>query len=338
MSMDGDKSGAEDPPNRELIDHYRQASAELDERPGASARASILAAAARNVDAKPVDAAAYRRTRPRWPLAAAATVMLSTLAVLLAIRTNEEMPQFGAPTEAARSVAGTPAPDATPRAADTAAPETVRRATDTPAPETARGAADSVEPSAQRAPAAPKVVARERESTEEQVTEKREVQTRNGRLLAPAKTESDSVAQAAREANRSQAEAPASSPTTTLEKSRQNVPAAASPPPPAPEPTDRSKLRAEQGAVGSIAPTTPKDQAGAGARRDAARPAAPPPLAGAQEERKQVEESAEMWLERIIKLRREGRHDEAEAELKRFRERYPQVQPPAEALPPVGTR
>ena len=330
MSMDRDKSGAEDPLNRELIDHYRQASAELDERPAASARASILAAAARNVDAKPVDAAAYRRTRPRWPLAAAATVMLSTLAVLLAIRTNEEMPQFGAPTEAARSVADTPAP------------VTVPRTTETPTSETARGAADSVEPSAQRAPAAPKVVAppRERESTDQQVTEKREVQTRNGRLMAPAKTESDSVAQAARESNRSvPAEAPASSPTNALEKAaRQNVPAAASPPPPAPEPTDRSKLRAEQGAVGSVAPTAPKDQAGAGARRDAARPAAPAPLAGAQEERKQVEESAEMWLERIIKLRREGRHDEADAELKRFRERYPQVQPPAEALPPVGTR
>jgi hypothetical protein len=160
--------------------------------------------------------------------------------------------------------------------------------------------------------------------------------------MAPAKTESDSVAQAAREANRSLAETPASSPATTLEKARQNVPAAASPPPPAPEPTDRSKLGAEQGAVGSAAPATPKDQAGAGARRDAARPAAPPSLAGAEEERKQVEESAEMWLERIIKLRREGRHDEAEAELKRFRERYPQVQPPSQALgpvqPPAGTR
>jgi hypothetical protein len=336
VSMDRDKSGAED-----LIDRYRQATAELDERPAASARASILAAAARTVDAKPVDAATYRRTRPRWPLAAAATVMLSTLAVLLAIRTNEEMPQFGAPTEAARSVADTPAPVTAPGAADTPAAVTAPRATETPAPETARRAADSVEPSAQRAPAAPNVVAppREREAMEQPVTEKREVQTRNGRLMAPAKTESDSVAQAARESNRSVlAEAPASSPATTLEKARQNVPAAASPPPPATEPTDRSKLRAEQGAVGSVAPTTPKDQAGAGARRDAARPAAPPPLAGAQEERKQVEESAEIWLERIIKLRREGRHDEADAELKRFRERYPHAQPPAEALPPVGTR
>jgi hypothetical protein len=370
--MDRDKSGADDPGNRELIARYRQASAELNERPAASARASILAAAARNVDAKPVDAAAYRHTRPRWPLAAAATVMLSTLAVLLAIRTNEEMPQFGAPTEAPRGAADTPASVTAPRtadtpasvtapgAADTPAAVTAPRATETPAPENARRAADSVEPSAQRAPAAPKVVAppREREAMEQQVTEKRQAQTSqaqtsqaqtsqaqtsqaqtsSGRLMAPAKTESDSVAQAAREANRSLAETPASSPATTLEKARQNVPAAASPPPPAPEPADRSKLGAEQGAVGSVAPATPKDQAGAGARRDAARPAAPPSLAGAQEERKQVEESAEMWLERIIKLRREGRHDEAEAELKRFRERYPQVQPPAEALPPVGTR
>ncbi len=80
------------------------------------------------------------------------------------------------------------------------------------------------------------------------------------------------------------------------------------------------------------------DQASSGARRDAAKPAATAPLSAAQSERKQVEESAAMWLERIIKLRREGRHDEADAELKRFRERYPQVQPPAEALLPAGTR
>ena len=47
---------------------------------------------------------------------------------------------------------------------------------------------------------------------------------------------------------------------------------------------------------------------------------------------------AEDWLEKIIKLRKAGRHDEADAELKRFRERYPQVQVPTDALPPTGTR
>jgi len=47
---------------------------------------------------------------------------------------------------------------------------------------------------------------------------------------------------------------------------------------------------------------------------------------------------AEDWLEKIIKLRKAGRHDEADAELKRFREHHPQVQVPAEALPATGTR
>ncbi len=80
------------------------------------------------------------------------------------------------------------------------------------------------------------------------------------------------------------------------------------------------------------------DQATGDARRDAAKPAAPAPLSAVQEERKQTDEPAAAWLERIIKLRRDGRHDEADAELKRFRERYPQVQPPSEALLPAGTR
>jgi hypothetical protein len=340
VSMDRDKSGADDPVNGELVDRYRQASAELDERPAVSARASILAAAAREVGAKPVDATAYRRTRPRWPLAAAAAVLLSTLAVMLAIRTNEEMPHFGAP------------------------PETVRSAGDAPAPETARSAADAVAPSATPAPASPVVEPppRQRAGSEEQVTEKRQAQILNGRVAARAnketdsvaqaphetspparaaaraKAESDSVAQAPREKDRpAVTEAPAASSVTALEKAaRQNVPAAA-PVPPAPDATEAPKLRAEQPAAGAVAPPAPMDQASAGARRDMGR-IATPPLSAAQSERKQVEESAAAWLERIIKLRREGRQDEADAELKRFRERYPQVQPPSEALPPVGTR
>ena len=53
------------------------------------------------------------------------------------------------------------------------------------------------------------------------------------------------------------------------------------------------------------------------------------------------EGSAPLWLERIVKLRREGREAEADAELKRFRERYPDVQVPSAALPggaAAGTR
>ncbi len=77
---------------------YREASAELDERPSAAARAAILAAAARHVEAKPRAADAPRVShRRRWPLAAAAAVLLSSLAVMMAQRTAEEMPTFTAP-------------------------------------------------------------------------------------------------------------------------------------------------------------------------------------------------------------------------------------------------
>jgi hypothetical protein len=44
--------------------------------------------------------------------------------------------------------------------------------------------------------------------------------------------------------------------------------------------------------------------------------------------------SAESWIERIVKLRAEGRHAEADAELAALKARHPDVQPPAAALPP----
>jgi hypothetical protein len=153
------------------------------------------------------------------------------------------------------------------------------------------------------------------------------------------KKDSEGVAQAPREVSPPVVtEAPATIGAKEEDRARQNVPAA-SPAVPAPEPSARPKLRAEQGAAaGAAAPAPPMDQASSDGRRDAAKPAATGALSAAQSERKQVDESATVWLERIIKLRREGRHDEADAELKRFRERYPQVQPPAEALLPTGTR
>jgi len=59
------------------------------------------------------------------------------------------------------------------------------------------------------------------------------------------------------------------------------------------------------------------------------------------DEARQFEGSAPLWLERIVKLRSEGREAEADAELKRFRERYPDVKVPPAALPGgtgAGTR
>ncbi|HVE88600.1 MAG TPA: hypothetical protein VNA44_02775, partial [Burkholderiaceae bacterium] len=311
-----------------MIDRYRQASAELDERPSASLRASIVAAAAREVGARPLSFDAPRRIRPRWPLAAAAAVMLSTLTVMMAIRTNEEMPQFNAPTEVARSPADSAAASAP------AAPITEPRE-----------AINQQAPERQRAPAQERSGARLKKESSSVAQSPREVD-RPALTEVPVskglKRDLDSVDQAARSVSPPvPTEAPAtarvdrtksSDTSAELEKSQRTLRSVAAPAPPASEPSARAKLRAEQSAAGATAQSPTNEQARSDSRRDAAKPAAPAPLPAAQEERKQTDESAAAWLERIIRLRREGRHDEAEAELKRFRERYPQVQPPSEAL------
>ena len=47
-------------------------------------------------------------------------------------------------------------------------------------------------------------------------------------------------------------------------------------------------------------------------------------------------ESTQAWIERIAKLRQEGRNEEAERELALFRARHPDVQLPPAALPSPG--
>ena len=327
---------------RELADRYRQASGEVDERPSAAVRASILAAAAREVGARPIDAARPYSVRKRWPLAAAAAVMLSTLAVMMAIRTNEEMPQFSAPSAPARTSPDSMAPPAAATAPAASAAEQLtgerEKAQVNAQRAPARASADSAAPPAAPPPApVPEEPISKRQMQDAQAVERpleRSQEGVGGRL----KKESNSIAQAAREENRPVVtEAPSAAPANEQDRARQNMPASSPVPPPPPETTVTPKLRADQRAATGAAAPAPVDQTSA-AGRDAAKPATQPPLAAAQSERKQVEESAALWLERIIKLRREGRHDEADAELKRFRERYPQVQPPAEALLPAGTR
>ena len=328
----------EDRASGKIVDHYRRASDELEERPSAALRASIVAAAAREVGARPISADALRRTRPRWPLAAAAAVMLSTLAVMMAIRTDEQMPQFDAPPEAARGTAdGAAPPAASAPAAPMAEP---REAINQPAPER------------ERAPTQERAGARLKKESNSVASSAREVDPRAQAEVPVAgrrKSDSDSFDQAPRAASppaRTEAPVATRDPTTSneirgveLEKSHPTPPSvAAAAPPPASQPFARAKLRSEQPAAGAVAQSQETDQASSDFRGDAAKPTAPAPLSAAQEERKQTDESAAAWLERIIKLRREGRHDEAEAELKRFRERYPQVQLPSEALRPASTR
>ena len=257
---------------RDLERRYRAASEVLDERPAASTRAAILAAAAREVGARPLDAAAPH-FRPRWPLAAAAAVLLSTLAVVLATRTGDEMPQFSA------------APESRPSAATQAA--------DSQMAESAAGRAASPALAVENAePAKPKPIeqaARRAESSRNEQNEQRDAKADPQRRQRPPATDS-------------------------MQGLAPPTPAAPAPPAPVPE------MRAAQ----------PSDQTVMQRQRESAR--APSPAASKPAELDSEPSSAAAWLDRIIQLRREARHADADAELKRFRERYPQVSVPAAAL------
>jgi hypothetical protein len=272
---------------------YRQANDALDERPSASTRAAILAAAARHVEAGPRAADAARpAVRRRWPLAAAAAVLLSTLAVMLATRTDQEMPTFTAPAER-----GPEAAPARGEASPGSVGDSAERAS-TPAPRLRKSAPPS-RPSAEAgrndASVATGPAELQRSKTEDAVPQG-----------APARAADGAGAEEAKRAM------PAAAPP------RLEAPSLA-----APEPAAAPGVAAGVGAASrSNEAMSPAPSVQGALRQDSAT--------------KEVELSAQRWLERIVKLRGEGRHAEADIELKRFRERYPEARIPPAALPPGG--
>ena len=302
---------------------YRAASDALDERPSAATRAAILAAAARQVQAGPRDArepiAVPRITpRKRWPYAAAAAVLLSSLAVMMATQTEREMPTFTAPVE---------------RTAESAAPSKPVPSSEPPPPAAAP-------PASQEIASAPATV-----------TTRAEKQARADSSRAGAAVPS-SEAKVALPAEAPRAKEEVAALRDVPAPSTAPAPAAAPPPPatgdaaPAAMPAQLAK---RQAAPASEATERRRNESAdmASAERSTLQqaPAAPPAAGlGAATGAVRTEAdaskatSASEWLERIIKLRRAGRHDEADVELKRFRESYPQVTVPAEALPATGTR
>jgi hypothetical protein len=302
---------------------YRAAGEALDERPSAATRAAILATAARQINAAPRDASApmatpVRRRMPRWPMAAAAAVLLSTLAVMMAVRTEHEMPTFTPPAESetARVPATAPgaatAPATDPVAQGAAAP--IARA---PSLDKDRAGA-AVTPASPRAGAGADAKRRDAEQlAESKVTEPGagpRVKEEATALAAPASAPpaappvaGQRAAPAPSAAAADAASAEAAAPAPAVERRRNEVAGTARAP---------ARQAPEAGATLGAATEQPR------AEKDA--PA--------------DELRAEEWLERIVKLRQAGRHDDADAELKRFRERHPQVHIPAAALPPSGTR
>ena len=309
---------------------YRAANEALDERPSAATRASILAAAARQVQAGPRDAAAPMAApkpgRCRWPMAAAAAVMLSTLAVMMAVRTEHEMPTFTPPTGNDESqAAATRAP---------AAPGVES------GPASDKSAADAAVAPTQRAPS----LAKERAASPTAVAP----------AAAPPTSSSAAMGEVAPQLSDSKATAPIVEPRTKEEVAGLRAPA--SPPEPsaaapleakraAPSPSG-SDIAAAESVVPGVDRERRRDEGAANLARAPARQAeAVGGALGAAAEKPRAEGDAaanelraEDWLEKIIKQRQMGRHEEADAELKRFRERYPHVQIPAAALPPSGTR
>ncbi len=309
---------------------YRAANEALDERPSAATRASILAAAARQVDAVPRDAAApMAAPKPgmrRWPMAAAAAVMLSTLAVMMAVRTEHEMPTFTPPTDSGES-----------RAAATRVPAAPGVESESVSGESA---VDAAVATTQRAPS----MSKERAATPAAVAP----------ASAPPTSSSAAMREVAPQLADSKVTTPVGDPRAKEDVAGLRAPA--SPPPSAGAPLE-AKRAAPSPAAGSDVAAAESAAPGAGRerRRDegaanmARAPARQAPAVGgafgAAAEKPRAEGDAvanelraEDWLEKIIKLRQTGRHDEADAELKRFRERYPHVQVPAAALPPSGTR
>ncbi len=251
-----------DPAARAVTGAYRAASDALDERPGAAARAAILAAAARAGDAAPLHVKLASR-RWRIPLAAAATVLVSTIAVMVAQRIEHE-------AQVTAEHAVPPAQGGRVDARDAAAPPTVAA------------------PATPRAPAVMQAPRREAPA----------VSSRSAPAAAPERARDE--ASAGRAAGK--------------------VTGAA----------------AEPGEVGGAAPPMAA--------------AAPAPARDAQAARAQTEAGAaatasaahadnpERWLAAILELRRAGRDAEADAELKKLRERYPEFRIPPDALSATGTR
>lgn len=305
---------------------YRQASDALDERPSASTRAAILAAAARQVEAKPQAADAPRPLlRRRWPLAAAATVLLSTLAVMLASRTEQEMPRFTAPEERVQESAPNaqpgPGPQASPTAREAAA-EAPSAPPSTAAPMAAGSSAagvSSAESRLRKSAASAPPPAEERRSDAVGTAGRAELQV--APPPAPPARTADSAG------------------TDSAKRAMPAAPPASAPALAAPEPAAAPSVGASVAPAPRSSEAAPSEATAYGERK-ARREAIPAPSTQGAVRQDAAANEAELlpqqWLERIVKLRSEGRHADADAELKRFRERYPEIRIPPAALAPAG--
>lgn len=280
-----------------VLDAYRQASA--GEVPDAQTRAAILAAATRAVGARPQPVGAARLRRWRFPLAAAASVLVGAFALLLATQVEQRQGETERQV-AERTVQPPAAPAPAPAAA---APAAARMDPGVPDPPPAQ-------PAARTAP--PREAAQRR---------------------AEAAVRSDSASSNASSTTAAQgglATPPPPQPAATTAEAAAPAPAAALPASPSTAPgapaatlMARPAARAPSAATLSAPAADSVARHDAGAREERARAAVPTPL------------PLDAWIERIVALRKAGRDDEADAELKALRAAHPAAElPPAVQRPP----
>lgn len=294
------------PESRTVSAAYRAASAALDERPDQAARSAILAAAARAVAAKPRAAGTTSAQRWRIPLAAAATVLISTIAVIVAQRTQEQMPATLAETA---SPSAPVQPEATGAVMPTR-PGEIAAAPEAPviAPAARQEASGSRRAPSRSVPAAPP-----------RTTE------------FAARSDAPPVAVAGPGAV---TDAPTPGPGQA--HIRQSTKAeAAAPIEPGAAPSGKASS-----AEGQTAPPAAPGPAARDVRTPAFERSAPATAGAAAPPAAQLSkaETPERWLARVIELRQAGRDQEADAELKKLRELHPTLTIPETALRRTATR
>lgn len=259
-----------DPNDQRVLKHYEAANAALDEAPRDQTRTAILAAAARAAHSRPHPVGRARRWR--LPLAAAASLLVGTIAVLLATRIDEVALEDARPLPPTASVAVPSAAEPAARG-DAADPTVESKVAD--AAEIGRAVPSEGRLREQR----PSTLPAARDSASNGQLAKR------NEPAAPAAVVAPPVAAATKPEAFADRRAPAAAP-------------------------------AERSAREEIA----------GLRQSAEAAANEAPWRA----------TAESWIERVVKLRAEDRHDEADAELKLLRERHPDLQLPVGVLRPPG--
>ncbi len=296
---------------------YREASNAADEPPDPRVRAAVLAAAARAVDAKPHDAARRAAAHPfatrRWPLSAAALLVVSIMTGLVVTRGWWERPDLVDANQQRQERVQERVQESAQEAARAPAP--TAPAQDAPQPPA---------PSASVSNAPSDLAANPGTARSEPKAKLNDARRRTSGVASP-KASGDEAREASATPAPDGADATASG--MTAKKSEEFS-------------SNAAAVAASAAASTAASTSTTASAAPAPAQRSLSRIAQLRGNLRADETTGTPAEPAspEAWIERIVKLREAGEDDQADREVARLKLRYPGFTIPREALRPIGTR